>query len=285
MIKRILMLALALSIFSTITVSAEYNKYNEEPYINIYNNTLGDICEITGISLEEFLKENGFPEDMTEDTNEMVAFYMLTIENYAKLSDLPLDELILEAETLYGKKINKDTLYKDFENQLTVKDWIGDSSIEEFKRVYELGDEVKEDTLYKDINIQISRNALANSGLLKYFTPDSILVMLKGKYLDFDVAPLIINDRTMVPMRVIFESLGATVHWDDDAKTVYANKDDISIALKIGASELFKNGESKPVDSPAIIINDRTLVPLRAIAEALDVQVGYVEDTKTVVIH
>lgn len=285
MIKRILMLALALSIFSTITVSAEYNKYNEEPYINIYNNTLGDICEITGISLEEFLKENGLPEDMTEDTNEMVAFYMLTIENYAKLSDLPLDELILEAETLYGKKINKDTLYKDFENQLTVKDWIGDSSIEEFKRVYELGDEVKEDTLYKDINIQISRNALANSGLLKYFTPDSILVMLKGKYLDFDVAPLIINDRTMVPMRVIFESLGATVHWDDDAKTVYANKDDISIALKIGASELFKNGESKPVDSPAIIINDRTLVPLRAIAEALDVQVGYVEDTKTVVIH
>ena len=210
---------------------------------------------------------------------------MLTIENYAKLSDLPLDELILEAETLYGKKINKDTLYKDFENQLTVKDWIGDSSIEEFKRVYELGDEVKEDTLYKDINIQISRNALANSGLLKYFTPDSILVMLKGKYLDFDVAPLIINDRTMVPMRVIFESLGATVHWDDDAKTVYANKDDISIALKIGAGELFKNGESKPVDSPAIIINDRTLVPLRAIAEALDVQVGYVEDTKTVVIH
>lgn len=285
MIKRILMLALALSIFSTITVSAEYNKYNEEPYINIYNNTLGDICEITGISLEEFLKENGLPEDMTEDTNEMAAFYMLTIENYAKLSDLPLDELILEAETLYGKKINKDTLYKDFENQLTVKDWIGDSSIEEFKRVYELGDEVKEDTLYKDINIQISRNALANSGLLKYFTPDSILVMLKGKYLDFDVAPLIINDRTMVPMRVIFESLGATVHWDDDAKIVYANKDDISIALKIGATELFKNGESKPVDSPAIIINDRTLVPLRAIAEALDVQVGYVEDTKTVVIH
>ena len=67
---------------------------------------------------------------------------------------------------------------------------------------------------------------------------DNISVTLNGVKLDFDVPPQIISDRTFVPMRKIFESLGATVSWDDETKTVTGRKNDAVVNLSIGSNIL-----------------------------------------------
>ncbi len=111
---------------------------------------------------------------------------------------------------------------------------------------------------------------------------DTIKVVLDGKKIDFDVEPAIINDRTMVPLRAIFEALGAEVDWDDASKTVTAVKDGITIKMQIGNAVMTKNGETVTLDSMPTIIESRTLVPVRAIAESFGNDVGWDGATKTV---
>lgn len=131
---------------------------------------------------------------------------------------------------------------------------------------------------------------------------DEIKVMLNGERIEFDVAPIIENERTLVPMRAIFEALGAEVSWWGEIETVYASKDlenniHQTITLKIGedkmqlqkskqhldASEILDKS-TVTLDASARIVDDRTLVPLRAISEAFDCDVQWDGDTKTVTI-
>lgn len=102
--------------------------------------------------------------------------------------------------------------------------------------------------------------------------------------MDLEVAPIIINDRTMVPMRDIFTVLGANIQWDDETKTVYALKDDVMIVIQIGKNIMFVNNTRVELDAPAVIVDDRTMVPLRAIAQAYGSTVNYDDETKTVTI-
>lgn len=102
---------------------------------------------------------------------------------------------------------------------------------------------------------------------------DAIAVFIDGQYLSADVPPQIIADRTMVPLRAIFEALGATVDWNDETKTVVSQRGDVTVSMTIGADHLVKNGAEIAVDVPAQIVDDRTLVPVRAIAESFDCEV------------
>ena len=110
-----------------------------------------------------------------------------------------------------------------------------------------------------------------------------ISVVINDKPVEFgDVAPQIIEGRTMVPLRAIFEALNATVEWDDVTKTVKSAKDDTTISFTIGENKLIKNGEEKTLDVPAQIVDSRTLVPVRAISEAFDCNVEWEDSAKTV---
>ena len=112
-----------------------------------------------------------------------------------------------------------------------------------------------------------------------------ITVILDGSYIIFaDQKPVIKDDRTLIPLRAIFEALGATVDWDDETKTVVSEKGDVEISLTIGSDQLYVNGKAKTIDVPAQIINDRTMVPLRAVAESFGCKVDWVGETKTVII-
>ena len=102
-----------------------------------------------------------------------------------------------------------------------------------------------------------------------------IRVVLDGRELAFEQPPVIVNDRTMVPMRAIFEALGATVTWDGVTRTVYSRLGKINISLTVGKKELIKNGTVISLDIPAQIINDRTLVPVRAISESFECDVNW----------
>ncbi len=111
-----------------------------------------------------------------------------------------------------------------------------------------------------------------------------VTVYLDGNQLEFDVNPIIDNGRTLVPMRKIFESLGATVDWIDETRTAIAVKGDIKIEISIGKYEMFINSKSVPLDVPAQLIDGRTLVPARAVSEGLKAKVDWNEDLWRVII-
>ena len=100
-------------------------------------------------------------------------------------------------------------------------------------------------------------------------------VFINGEKLTVDVYPKIENERTLVPLRGVFEALGAEVQWDDSTKTVTVIKDSITVTLQIGSNILYKNSIPVEIDVPAKIENNRTLVPLRAVSEALECNVQW----------
>ncbi len=111
-----------------------------------------------------------------------------------------------------------------------------------------------------------------------------ITVLYNNAPLSFDVPPLLTEGRTLVPLRVIFTALGAEVDWDDSTKTVHARLGDTEISLPVGKTEFYKNGTPIPLDVPAFIENGRTLIPLRAVADAFGCEVDWIGETRTVTI-
>ncbi|MBR5535773.1 MAG: glycoside hydrolase family 88 protein [Clostridia bacterium] len=106
----------------------------------------------------------------------------------------------------------------------------------------------------------------------------------EGNVKPVDAAPVIVNDRTLVPVRVISEGVGCEVNWDGATQTVTITKGATEIAVKIGAASMVVDGVSVPLDAPASLINDRTMVPLRAIAEALGKIVYYNDNYKMIIV-
>jgi len=104
---------------------------------------------------------------------------------------------------------------------------------------------------------------------------DGISVYLNGSELYFDQSPIIENDRTLVPFRAIFEALGAEVSWDETTRTAIGKLNDTTIQLTIGNETSYVNAQPIPLDVPPKIMNDRTLVPLRVIAENFGFKVGW----------
>ena len=111
---------------------------------------------------------------------------------------------------------------------------------------------------------------------------ENILVLLNGESITFDQPPIIIDGRTLVPLRAIFEALGATVEWDGNTQTVTATRDNTVIKITIGDNKLYVNNNVTVLDVPAQIVNDRTLVPVRAVSEAFGCNVDWDGNTKTV---
>ena len=97
------------------------------------------------------------------------------------------------------------------------------------------------------------------------FAQQDIKVLLDGTELTFDVPPQLINDRTMVPMRRIFEALGALVQWDEDTQTITAVKDEINVTMQIDQPVIVVSGEEITLDVAPQLVGDRTLVPIRAV--------------------
>ncbi len=111
-----------------------------------------------------------------------------------------------------------------------------------------------------------------------------ILVRVDDTILTFDQPPVIVNDRTLVPLRGIFEALGATVEWDASTRTVYATRGETHLSLVVDTNIISKNGTNIQIDVPAQIIGDRTMVPVRAISESLEASVNWDGATRMVLI-
>ena len=101
------------------------------------------------------------------------------------------------------------------------------------------------------------------------------------KKIETDTPPTIVDGRTLVPVRAIFESLGATVEWDQATKTATGKKDNIVVVIQIDNPVATINGQAITLDVPAQIINNRTMVPARFVSVALNCDVTWNQETKT----
>ena len=113
---------------------------------------------------------------------------------------------------------------------------------------------------------------------------ENINVYYEGELLVFDVEPQIINNFTMVPARTIFEAMGAKVKWDEEIQTVTVKKKKKSISMTIGGQITNQDGEVINTETVPVVLNDRTLVPVRLISEFLGAQVEWNENTNTIYI-
>ncbi len=112
-----------------------------------------------------------------------------------------------------------------------------------------------------------------------------ISVFINAAEVEFDVPPVIVDGRTLVPLRAIFEALGASVEWDNDTRSVLSERAGSSVSLSVGSNLMKVNGVDKILDVPAQIIQDRTLVPVRAISEAFECSVEWDNSTRSVLIY
>lgn len=122
----------------------------------------------------------------------------------------------------------------------------------------------------------------------KYVDPAQVEVKMDGQYVDFDVPAQLIDDRTMIPLRGVAEAFGAEVAWEEATETVTIRTETpletTEIVMKLGDAFFTKNGERVSLDVPALTVNDRAMVPARAISEALDCKVDWDDKTQTVLI-
>lgn len=111
-----------------------------------------------------------------------------------------------------------------------------------------------------------------------------IKVILNGEEIEFAQPPIIRDDRILVPLRTIFEAMGATVAWNGNTQTVTSTKGSTTVSMTIDSYIMLKNGVEIYLDVPAQLVGDYTMVPVRAVAEAFGADVSWEEDTRTVYI-
>lgn len=114
------------------------------------------------------------------------------------------------------------------------------------------------------------------------FASNNVKIMIDGEMQVFDASPMVSNSSTLVPLRGVFEKLGAEVKWDQKTKTVTIVKLESKIELTVGSSLATVNGKKAQLQEPAQLVDNRTLVPLRFVAESLSAKVVWDGKTRTV---
>lgn len=129
--------------------------------------------------------------------------------------------------------------------------------------------------------------SLISFGMFNSFSSyenEEIKVYIDNRLIEFDSEPEVKNSRTMVPLRQIFEEFDMTVDWDSVLSKVRAYKKNLNIELYIGSDRPIVNGQTVEIDAKAYVVNGRTMVPLRFIAESTGAEVKWVESSKSVYI-
>jgi len=118
-----------------------------------------------------------------------------------------------------------------------------------------------------------------------YVIKGDIKVYVNDNLIGFDVQPFFYKSRTMVPIRGVFEAMGALVEWDNYTKTVEVSKGGIEVRVQLDNPVALVNGRRISMDVPAVGLNGRIFVPVRFISEALGADVDWDNNTKTVYIN
>ena len=113
----------------------------------------------------------------------------------------------------------------------------------------------------------------------------SISLQINGSEISAEVPPTVIDGRTMVPVRAIFEAVGANIDFDAETKTITARNGDTTVNMTVGANAVTVNNKEVQLDAPAVIVNVRTLAPARFVAETFGYTVQWDAENKIVKIN
>lgn len=113
---------------------------------------------------------------------------------------------------------------------------------------------------------------------------ENISLTVNGEKVETQVPPTIIDGRTMVPVRDIFEACGAKVNWDANTKTITGEKGNTTVVMQIDSNMLFINEDVTEMDATPVIIDGRTLAPARYVAESFGGIVDWDAENKVVII-
>lgn len=144
---------------------------------------------------------------------------------------------------------------------------------------------------YQGLGETVSITGL-NANAFNYITkvkPDNYVnVKVYDQYIDFSSIgqwPFIDNGRTMVPLRAVFEVLNCDVKWEENSKSAIVEYGTAKITIPANSTTAFINGKANTLDVPAKIVNDRIMIPLRFVSEAIDKTVIWDDAEKTVLIY
>jgi len=144
---------------------------------------------------------------------------------------------------------------------------------------------------YQGLRKNVSLTGL-NAEAFNYITdkkPDNYVnVKVYDQYIDFSSVnqwPLIENGRTMVPLRAVFEVLNCKVRWEESSKSAIVEHGTTKIIIPANSTTAYVNGKPYSLDVPAKIINDRVMIPLRFVSEAIEKTVIWDDLNKTVLIY
>ena len=129
------------------------------------------------------------------------------------------------------------------------------------------------------------RNVTISSAPIATAPPPGVTVIMDGQVLTFDSPPQLIGGSTMVPLRAIFERMGAEVNWYGPTQTVTATRGDTVVVLTIGDPNPTVNSIAVPLPQPAVLMGGVTLAPMRFVAEAFGGTVSWEHDTLTATIQ
>lgn len=200
----------------------------------------------------------------TADYDELVKWWSETL----KKCDTKLYIGMADYKTIDVSKSSVWYEGKEIEKQLKLNDTISKISGEIHYRYNSL---ISDQNLYNKVK--------------NYYANQKIKVYVEGEQVIFDQEPIISNGRTLVPLRKIFEALNATVDWNSKTNSVIINKNNIKVQFAIGSKKMYVGEKEITLDVEAQEINGRTLVPLRAISEAMELNVNWDGKTKIVNIY
>ena len=113
---------------------------------------------------------------------------------------------------------------------------------------------------------------------------DTPYIEFNGNILGFDVPPIIEDGSTLVPMRFLFEQMGADVEWDSETQTATATVDNKAVTFSIDNVNARINNKPAKMDVPARLVNGKTMVPLRFLSENMGYDVDWDADSRTAII-
>lgn len=140
------------------------------------------------------------------------------------------------------------------------------------------------------INVTVNAQQSTDQNITKYFydnqwheyTIPSTYLEVNGEKINTDMPPIVLNDRSVVPARAVFEKLGATVTWDEKKSLIGVSLQDTNIELTIDNKTAVVNGQKKMMDVPSKLINSRTMIPVRFVAETLGAKVDWNESNRII---
>jgi len=199
-------------------------------------------------------------KESTNKLNFLVSIFWDTPSKYTHI-----ESKLIEINNVDNAKVNftLDLSKKSFINQNI--NLIGDKSlIIQIDSGHNINEYDEKNNIYEK-KIHIFK---LSSMVLKIWI-NSTIGYVNDKKIELETPPIIINKRTMVPLRFIVENFGGNIYWnnlDSSIKIVFPEKE---ILMWINNSIAYINGDKYILDAPPIIINGRTLVPIRFVAEAL----------------